>query len=234
MWECQELNFKIEISTLTFILRNFKMTTASQQLHEELLSCSSDLSYEKVKLLLKDDADPCSQFGATKSSALFLCIERNDETLLNLLLRHAHRKNLGITDADGVNTLMLAAKLGYLGCLNLLLSYGFTTPELINKQSSPRGLEVTALMLAFMEGHVDIARVLLQNGADPTLHDSRGRSPAHIAAIRGQLDLLQELKQYGMEFGQVVDGLGNTPMHFCTHPHILEFLYEEGLSPSTR
>ena len=207
---------------------------SSQQLYEELLSCSSEVSYEKVKLLLKNDADPCSQFGATKSSPLFLCIERNDETLLHLFLRHALRKNLGITNADGVNALMLAAKLGYLGCLNLLLSSGFSSPELINKRSRPSGLEATALMLAFTEGHVDIARVLLQNGADPTLLDSRGRSPAHIASIRGQLELLQELKQHGLQLDQVVDGLGNTPMHFCTHPHVLEFLHKEGLSPSAR
>lgn len=206
---------------------------ASQQLYE-LLSSDSEISFEKVKSLLKDDADPCFQVGATKSSPLFLCIVRNNESLLHLLLSDSQKMNLDTTNADGLNALMLAAKLGHVGCVNLLLSSGFNVPELINRKTKSAVLQATALMLACMEGHIDVVRVLLQNGADPSLCDSRGRSVVHIAAIQGQLELLQDLKQHGVDLAQAMDDLGNTAMHFCTHPHVLEFLYEEGVSPNTR
>lgn len=192
---------------------------ASQQLYE-LLSSDSEISFEKVKSLLKDGADPCFQVGTTKSSPLFLCIVRNNESLLHLLLSDSQKINLGATNADGLNVLMLAAKLGHVGCVNLLLSSGFNVPELINRKTRSAAFQATSLMLACMEGHIDVVRVLLQNGADPSLCDSRGRSVVHIAAIQGQLELLQELKQHGVDLAQVIDDLGNTPMHFCTHPHV--------------
>ncbi len=198
---------------------------------------NSDINYDDVRILLAEGADPCVQFGSSRQSALLLSVDKGEERLLQLFLTHSQRRSMAATrNAQGLDVLMAAANQGQTGCVNLLLSAGFKSPQLLNRrvdrgQSSERS---TALMLACTEGHIQVARVLLDSGADPNLSDGRGRSPVHVSSVQGYMELLQELKQHGAELTGVVDHQGNTPMHFCTHPHILEFLYHEGVSPFAR
>lgn len=201
--------------------------------NERLLQAvsTSNVSYEDVKLLLSEGADPCFEDGSSKRSALFTAIERGDENLLHLLLGHSDRSSVVTTrNVQELDALMLAASLGHNGCVNLLLAVGFGSPELINRSDEGN----TALMLACTEGHTQVARTLLENGADPNVCDGQGFSAVHVASVQGNLPLLQELRQCGARFAGAVDHRGNTPMHFCAHPYVLEYLYYEGVSPNAR
>lgn len=205
-------------------------SSASYELYQ-LLENDSGVPYERVKHLLGLGANPFSPFGANESCALFLCIERNDESLLQLLLdrnssqsKQDATKRLQITSSEGLSALMQAARRGYNGCSNLLLSAGYNSPKLLNMRASKDGS--TALMLACVGQHVSVARSLLENGADPNIPDSKGCSPMHIAAMQGSLDLMEALKERGA-LVQAVDKQGNTTMHFCVHAHVLEYLYQE-------
>ena len=51
----------------------------------------------------------------------------------------------------------------------------------------------TALHLAAQNGHVSIARELLDHGADPTVVNEKGAAPLHIAAAYGRLEVLELL-----------------------------------------
>lgn len=55
----------------------------------------------------------------------------------------------------------------------------------------------TALHLACAEGHPDVARLLLINGADPMYKDRFGATPTDEALKNGHEDLLPMLKQFG-------------------------------------
>ena len=207
---------------------------ASQRLYELLQEPISEVPYEQVKALLREGANPCSQFGRARQSALFLSVERNNETLLDLLLNHSEKRDVRATNAGGLTALMLAAKHGYCGCVHLLLLAGFKAQQLLDERSDSGHLRSTALLIACSGGHMETVRSLLEAGANPNLCDSKGRAPVHFAALQGNLDLVQELKNHGAVLLGVTDNQGNTPMHFCTHPQVLEYLYHEGISPGVR
>jgi hypothetical protein len=63
--------------------------------------------------------------------------------------------------------------------------------------------------------------------------DQRGRTPLHLAAYRGNVDMISLLVQYG---GNVwtKDDIGNTLMHLCNHVEVIRFLAKQGLSPFER
>ncbi|XP_075228378.1 uncharacterized protein LOC142328462 isoform X2 [Lycorma delicatula] len=54
----------------------------------------------------------------------------------------------------------------------------------------------TALMVAAAWGHERIVHELLTRGASPLLKDNHGRTPAHVAAARGNVDVLKELIKF--------------------------------------
>jgi ankyrin repeat protein len=51
----------------------------------------------------------------------------------------------------------------------------------------------TTLHFAAANGHVEIARLLIQNGAEVNVRSNYGNTPLHLAAIRGQVDVLHLL-----------------------------------------
>ena len=57
--------------------------------------------------------------------------------------------------------------------------------------------EATPLHLASEEGHVDVARILVEQGADVTAQDKDGSTPLHRASERGHLDLARFLVEHG-------------------------------------
>ena len=199
------------------------MEELGQRLTAEI--SSPECTYDKVKLLLEKRVDPCVRYGA-QSSAVFLCVEKNDHDLLKVLLAYASADGLERTNDEGLTPLMLASKLGHAECVEALILVFSRTPDALNL--SVRGN--TALHLACSEGHDDIARALLQAGADPNARDAKGRCPAHVSAVRGNLELLKQLRRFGAVL-DVRDDQGNTPMHFCAHTPVLEYLHREGLDP---
>ena len=54
-----------------------------------------------------------------------------------------------------------------------------------------------AIHVAAGQGHVDIARLLLQHGASVSARDHDGRMPLHLAAFHGHTDMLELLLDHG-------------------------------------
>lgn len=190
---------------------------------------SEELSYEEVKQLLEEGADPLE----SSARSLFAAIERDDDALLHLLLGYCQRKIelFEVHDQDGLNALQLASKLGHLECTSLLLSTGFHLAEHINECTRAEGN--TALFLACAKGHSNVATLLLENGADPNIKNRREVYPIHVAASQGNLILLQELGHRGADM-RARNKQGDTALHLSRHPIVMEFLHEQGVDPLQR
>lgn len=57
----------------------------------------------------------------------------------------------------------------------------------------------TLLMLAAEEGHMDVARLLVERGADPNAVDDQENTALHCAALAGRVDLLAYLLGLGVD-----------------------------------
>jgi len=80
----------------------------------------------------------------------------------------------------GLTAFMYAARDGCYECVEALLAAGASID-----QPTPEG--VTPLMLALDNDHLDVARLLLDRGANPGLWDWWGRTPLYIAVDRKEM-----------------------------------------------
>lgn len=93
----------------------------------------------------------------------------------------------------------------------------------------------TALIRAASFGHVDLVKVLMSRGADPTKANWYG-SALHCAAEAGQCESIRFLLDSGMNI-DLRDDFGRTPLHCATdqrHVLAIELLLDMGADPNTR
>lgn len=100
---------------------------------------------------------------------------------------------------------------------------------------APTHIGTTALMRAASSGHVEIVKLLMSRGADPTKANWYG-SALHCAAEAGQCESISVLLDTGMNI-DLRDTFGRTPLH-CTSDqrHVLatELLLDMGADPNVR
>jgi ankyrin repeat protein len=59
------------------------------------------------------------------------------------------------------------------------------------------GRKHTALSEAACQGHIDVVKFLLENGADPNALNDNGRSPLWRASFNGHVEVVQALLEAG-------------------------------------
>lgn len=85
------------------------------------------------------------------------------------------------------------------------------SPYLAAGATGPEG--DTALHLACLYGHTDVARTLLEAGHGAAVLDDNGGTPLHDAAASGHLDIVQLLLQQPGVVADAVDGDEETALH---------------------
>jgi uncharacterized protein len=101
---------------------------------------------------------------------------------------------IDMADAQGVTSLILAAQLGRLEVVQILLDCG------ANVHAQAAGLQnICALMQAAQHGHDKIAQLLLDQGADANITDSKGLTPLMLAAKNGHLEVVKILLKNGAQ-----------------------------------
>lgn len=96
----------------------------------------------------------------------------------------------------------------------------------------PLPAQQTPLHWAARHGHVDLARGLLENGAQIDVRDTLRRTPLHLAVEHP--DMIRFLVQAGADL-QANDSLGNTALHLAVrHNGEVALLLDLGVDPNTR
>jgi ankyrin repeat protein len=168
-------------SDLTFqdVKRRFPLHCAvesrSLPLVEAMLS-GGMLSASYLRIMLREKT-------ALGQTVFHVAVATGSAELLSLLLTTLPTDNPelraaqidAVQDSCGMTPLMIAATAGSLACTTLLLD----SDADVNKQRAAGtggdgGQGSTALILACIEGHVDVARLLLSRGADASVQDAGG------------------------------------------------------------
>jgi len=97
--------------------------------------------------------------------------------------------------------------------------------------NDPDQNQKTPLHLALESGHIDIARYLIELGADINLKDKDAASPLHNAAYLGNLEIVDRLIKKGAASVNEGNFRGQTPLHFACekgHPEVVARLLDAG------
>ena len=123
-----------------------------------------------------------------------------------------------VSSGDRQEALINAAKNGHINCTKVL--------EKVNHQDKSG---MTCLHSAVFERDVKAVRLLLANGADPTIKDNDGQTPLHcsavVAAVEEGLEIMKVLLawktgQRSIDVVNVQDRKGETPLHIMLNvPH---------------
>lgn len=132
----------------------------------------------------------------------------------------------------GTNLLHITAmKVGNKSITKFLIENGLDVNEQIAPPSSSEFRGLTPLHLAAGKGKIEVAEVLLENGAEMNLKASNlGYTPLHLAAINGQQTVAEFLVDKGAEVNPK-SKTGATPLDLSVdkgHKELADFLRKHG------
>ena len=181
----------------------------------------------KALQLFLDGGMDCDAQNASGSTALMAAAKNGRIDVVNKLLEQ--KLNLNLQDKQGETALLWAAANNQVAVVKVLLTKGADTN--LQDQSGWSALmkavyqgnadcvqalvgqsrqEVNrALLVAALTGHRDIAKILLDNGAEVDTRADDGRTPLMLAATRGDTDLVSLLLASGAD-PTLIDRSGET------------------------
>ena len=112
--------------------------------------------------------------------------------------------------------LYLGARDGELGTVRRLLAWRLVRCAMNRRHGAGR----TPLHAAVLDGHQEVAALLLAHGADPNMTDEKGQTALHLAAFGGYRAAVDVLLARGADVN-AKDVRGQTPLHLAakaTHP----------------
>uniref|UniRef100_T1H3H4 Uncharacterized protein n=1 Tax=Megaselia scalaris TaxID=36166 RepID=T1H3H4_MEGSC len=167
-------------------------------------------SVEVAKLLLNNGALLTLDTNKPncEESLLHCAVRANALECLSLFIEEG--ADVNSLKPNGTNSIHLAADLGNVQCLEILLNANGADP---NIRICIREKESTALHLAADEGNVECVDLLLSKGADAKLKNHRGFTALHLAARTSSLECVESLLRNGNADANAEDFDHRTPLH---------------------
>lgn len=156
--------------------------------------------------------------------ALFAAIEAGDDSAVCSALARGADPNA--SNSRGWPALLRAARLGRLGAVRALITYGVNLDVRSDGES--------ALLLATYGGHVAVVKLLLEHGADVNHHGGEGDFPLKTAAEAGNLELCKLFLDAGADLEDAggINGLSALGMAAgMGHVEVVKLLLERGADP---
>jgi ankyrin repeat protein len=157
--------------------QNLVLLQAASAGDEEILQSALD---EGANLVARD---------ADGQTSLHLAILHDHESMVRMLLKKG--ADIEATTQKGGKPLYNAAEMGNLRLVDLLLQFRAD----VESRNTIR--KTTALYQAVSKENLEVARFLLDHGADVDAKDPNGYTPLFSAVSQGNLDLVEMLLQYG-------------------------------------
>jgi ankyrin repeat protein len=122
---------------------------------------------------------------------------------------------------DGFAPLSLAAFFGHPETVDVLLAAGAEVSA-----PSRETMKLTPLASSLAAGHNQIARTLIEHGADVNAKGDTDVTPLHTAAARGNIEAATFLLEHGADINATTTG-GKKPVTYAeerNHPEMVDFL----------
>lgn len=163
---------------------------------------------DKVKEGL-DQGMPLDNQDDVFGTALHETVCFNRFEVAELLLQHKAEVNAHTFQKNGETVLMAASRKGLLTFVDLFVRSGAKV-----NQVGPG--QVCALHLALENGHQDVAKFLLESGANIGALDANGCTPLHIACRKGLTSVAEAILSKSTAGIDSYDKLGMTPLMYAT------------------
>ena len=167
---------------------------------ENLRSTENDAFEDLARRVLDDpnvDMNLVYPHPMNKTLLDMSCCEGRVDFVERLLKRGANANR--INETHNRAPIHFAAEAGHADVLKCLLNEKRTNPDLKVAQQ-------TALHIAVRNDKPDCVRVLLENGANPNIANSKGLTPIHIAAASGKREMVQLILNESKKFPLNLDG----------------------------
>jgi hypothetical protein len=153
--------------------------------------------------------------GHTKLVAPLMNLSKVTRTCI-----HLQPIMMNVKNRRGRTQLHFCAENGFTSSVKRLLSIRNIN---VNVKSDMSG--ATPLHYAALKGHIEIARLLLHNGAEVNAKGDYGSTPLYWAAIHGHVDILHLLVENGADLEAQDDG-GSRALHDAAYFGNLPFIQE--------
>ncbi|CAM9425723.1 unnamed protein product [Lampetra fluviatilis] len=182
---------------------------------------------ELVKLLLTRKADPNIPGGPKEQLPLHVAAARPTGALSTvlLLLKASGKDARFVPDKEGSIALFPAIEAGNVAVCRELLSTG--AEQQLHAHRTDNG--DTALHLASKKKDLELARLLIESGANIDVQNGEGQTPLHIAAGEGDEVLLKFFHQVKAN-PNIVDKCDRSPLHIAAergHTAVVDILIEK-------
>ena len=196
------------------------------------LMLAADLAnFSIVACLLNRPGIDVNQEDSFGRTALFFATVKGSYIIVKQLLQHP---GIDVNRADnlvGRSPLIIAAARNHYEIVELLLEEG-ADPMLKDRQGGG-----TAMYRAIDNGHMPVIKTMLKyDNVNPRCLDDDGRSLLHAASASGQLEIIQLLKEKGLDLN-AQDNYGLTPLHGASRhgkPEVAKVILELGGDPAIK